>query len=104
MKINKARRGFLKLMPALPFGASAAAKEAAASMGLAGQLGAGLALPSGVPSVPGYYGDTSSSEPWFVRGLRELEIRAQEKSYLERELANWSQASKAGTLVQAVMG
>jgi hypothetical protein len=65
-KIDKARRGFLKLMPAAPLAATVAAKEAAASMGLSGPLNAMSYL--GNVGMAGYGSGppTMSNTPWFV--------------------------------------
>ena len=69
-KIDKARRGFLKLMPAAPFAATAAAKEAAASMGLSGPINA-----AGGFGLVGSIGNAGAvpipiAEPWYIDALK----------------------------------
>jgi len=69
MSINTARRGFLRLLPAIPFGATAAAKEAAASMGLSGPIGVSSAnalYGHGLSASPDVIGD---GKPWCLRML-----------------------------------
>lgn len=82
--IDKGRRGFLALLPAAPFGAAAAAKEAAASMGLVGPIGAsssmaglvgGGALQSCIPSA--------SNEHWIVEALRSFNSPERIKNDME---------------------
>lgn len=72
-KIDKARRGFLKLIPGAPVGVAVAAKEVAASMGLsgpinpvAGYLGGNIGYAK-AQAIPG-----SSTVPWFVDAFKQF--------------------------------
>jgi hypothetical protein len=74
--IEKSRRGFLRMLPALPIGARVAAKEAATAMGLSSITSAAAGF--GAPGIPitesAYYhgAPNGPDEPWFMRELREF--------------------------------
>jgi len=67
--INKARRGFLKLMPAAPLAATVAAKEAAATMGLSGPINAANAGLVGGSSL-NFVNPVTDGTPWFVEAMK----------------------------------
>lgn len=71
--VDKSKRSFLALLPSAPFGAAAAAKEAAASMGLSGPLNAAAML-NGMPISGGEYAGpcNSSGTPWFVNAAAQF--------------------------------
>ncbi len=70
-KIDKARRGFLKLMPAAPLAATVAAKEAAASMGLSGPLnGAALGLGPNTIGMAGCGNSVPDDGPWILNAMK----------------------------------
>lgn len=68
-KIDKARRGFLKLMPSAPLAATVAAKQAAAAMGLSGPLNAASfgGLSAG---MAGYGNPVPIDTPWFIEAMK----------------------------------
>ncbi len=70
-KIDKARRGFLKLMPAAPLAATVAAKQAAAAMGLSGPLNAAaFAMGPNTIGMAGYGNPVPSDTPWFLDAMK----------------------------------
>lgn len=72
-KIDKARRGFLKLMPAAPLAATVAAKEAAASMGLSGPLNAAaFGMGPNTIGMAGYGNPVPSDDPWFLDAMKKF--------------------------------
>lgn len=70
-KIDKARRGFLKLMPAAPLAATVAAKQAAVAMGISGPLNAAAFGMNGLSAGMAGYGNTVPSDtPWFIDAMK----------------------------------
>ncbi len=70
MSIDKARRGFLKLLPAAPVAATVAAKQAAISMGLSGPINAAAGLGGISTGYGGIPVPSDCQNPWFIDALK----------------------------------
>lgn len=94
MSINKARRGFLKLLPAAPFGVAVAAKEAAASMGLSGPIGANIGGSMAYAGASMYGNPVSDGGNWIVDAWKDFNSK-------QRVESDWMQAKQMARVLDA---